>query len=68
MVSRTLEEHIQHLQAVLVRLREAGLRLKPKKCCFLREAVQFLGHVLSKHGICPDPAKTENVKHLPYPH
>ena len=46
---------------------EAGLRLKPKKCSFLREEVQFLGHVISKRGVCPDPTKTEKVKNYPAP-
>ena len=29
--------------------------------------MHFLGHVISKHGIHPDPAKTEKVKHYPTP-
>ena len=66
-VSKTLEGHLQHLQSVLGKLREVGLRLKPKKCCFLREEVHFLGHVISRHGIHPDPAQTEKVKHYPAP-
>ena len=37
----------------------AGLCLKPKKCCFMREEVQ---HVISKHGIHPNPAKTGKVE------
>ena len=31
---RTLEEHNSNLSKVLTRIREAGLRLKPKKCNF----------------------------------
>ena len=29
--------------------------------CFLREKVQYLGHVISKRGILPDPGKTQKV-------
>ena len=38
-----------------------------KKCLLLREEVPYLGHVISAHGIRPDPAKTEKVKSFPTP-
>ena len=44
---------------VFGRLREAGLRLKPKKCLLLHDEVPYLGHVISTQGIHPDPSKTE---------
>ena len=46
---------------------QAGLRLKPKKCQFLRAEVPFLGHVISQQGIKPDPLKTQKVKNYPPP-
>ena len=58
--SRTFEEHLQHLRQVFTRLREANLKLKPKKCLFLRDEVSYLGHVVTREGIHPDPSKTEN--------
>ena len=66
--SRTLEEHLRHIKEVFGRLRDAGLRLKPKKCLFLRNEVPYLGHVISADGIRPDPAKTDKVKSFPVPH
>ena len=66
--SRTLDEHLSHIREVFSRLREAGLRLKPKKCLLLRDEVQYLGHVISAQGIRPDPAKTDKVKCFPTPH
>ena len=65
--SKTFEEHMEHLRLVFVKLRLAGLTLKPKKCCFLREEVQYLGHVISKRGILPDPEKTQKVHEFPTP-
>ena len=65
--SRTLEEHLDHLQQVFNRLRKAGLTLKPKKCSFLQDQVIYLGHVISSKGIAPDPAKTQKVKDFPVP-
>ena len=35
----TFEEHVQNLCSVLDRIRRAGLRLKPKKCCIGRTSV-----------------------------
>ena len=56
-VGRTVEEHLDNLKKVFERLREAGLRLKPKKCSFLRKEVEYLGHVVSANGVRPDPQK-----------
>ena len=37
--SKTPEEHIERLQAVLHKLRSAGLKLKPSKCEFFRDRI-----------------------------
>ena len=67
--SKTFSEHtcIKHISEVFARLRAAGLRLKLKKCFFLREEVPYLGHLISAVGIRPDPSKTEKVKMFPTP-
>ena len=44
--SETFEEHLAHLRQVLDRLRQVGLRLKPKKCDFVKDKVGYLGHSL----------------------
>lgn len=53
----TFEEHQRRLKLVLEALTSAGLRLKPKKCFFGFAEVTYLGHVVSRHGIRPDPEK-----------
>ena len=65
--SRSFEDHMRHLQLVFERLRQAGLRLKPKKCLFLREKLPYLGFVISKHVIQVDPTKTDKVNNFPTP-
>jgi len=65
--SRTFKEHIAHLRLVLERLLKANLKLKLTKCCFLRKLVRYLGHLISRQGISPDPAKTSKVKNFPAP-
>ena len=53
--SRTLEDHLHHLSLVIDRLAKAGLKLKPSKCHFISQRVQYLGHLLTPEGICPNP-------------
>ena len=60
-------EHAEHLRKVLDRLLEVGLRLKPKKCVFARERVDYLGHALTADGVQPNSAKVEAVKSFPKP-
>ena len=54
--SKDIEEHLVRLDEVLGRLEEACLKLKPSKC----EAL-FLGHVVSKEGIQPNPKLIEDI-------
>ncbi len=60
-------EHLQHLDAVLSKLKEVNLKLNPSKCCFAAKTITFLGHVVSKEGIRPDPGKIEAMLHFPTP-
>ena len=46
--SKTPEEHIERLQQVFQRFREANLKFNPTKCPFFQTKVQILGHVISK--------------------
>ena len=48
--SQTIEEHLMHLRAVIQRIREVGLKLKPSKCHFACREVEYLGHVVMPEG------------------
>ena len=39
----------------------------PKKCIFIAEEIELLGHLVSDQGIKPDPKKTLKVENLPEP-
>lgn len=65
--SRTIEDHIEHLRLVFSRLRAAGLKLSPKKCTFFQPRVHYLGHVVGRDGLEPDPQKLLAVKEWPVP-
>ena len=65
---RMLGEHNSNLTRAFDRLREAGLKLKPKKCCdFAQPSVEYLGHVVSAVGIRTDPQKLQAVNEYPTP-
>ena len=65
--SKTFEEHLQHLDLVFGRLREANLKLKPSKCHFATEKVLYLGHYISSKGIHVNDDKIKAVKDFPKP-
>ena len=66
-IGSTFEEALENLQIVFQRLREANLKLKPKKCFLFQPKVTYLGHVVSESGISCDPAKIEAVENWPTP-
>ena len=66
-VSDTKEEHLKRLEAVFQKLITAGLKLKPSKCHFFKEEIEYLGHVVSGKGISTNPKKVEAVAKWPTP-
>ena len=66
-IGKTLEQHNAHLEQVLTRIRDAGLRLKPKKCKVAQQKVEYLGHVVSAEGVRTDLKKQEAVAKYPPP-
>ena len=59
--------HDQNLRRLLVRAREINLKLNSKKMNFKKPEVKFMGHVISKDGLKPDPEKVRAVKDMPKP-
>ena len=49
----------------MCRLHEANLKLKPVKCHFICEEVEYLGHIITQNGVRPNPAKVTAVKIFP---
>ena len=65
--SKTPEDHIAQLRAVFQKLDEVGLHLKPSKCEFLRDRLEYLGHVVSSRGIETNPKKIMAIVNWPQP-
>ena len=56
------EEHVHHLREVLSRLETAGLVLIGEKCVLGVSEVEYLGHLVSAHGIKPLPERVRAVE------
>ena len=65
--SKSIDEHLTHLEEVFRRLREANVKLNPRNCSFVKQRIEYLGHVVTPEGIFPDPGKVEVVKNFPTP-
>ncbi|XP_062188886.1 uncharacterized protein LOC133892188 [Phragmites australis] len=65
--SKTLEEHVAHIQQVLDVLRKEKLFTNLEKCTFCTDQVVFLGFVVSGSGIQVDESKVKAIKDWPTP-
>ena len=65
--SSSAEEHFEHIQKVLDRIRKYGLKLKLKKCSFFATETSYLGFIINEHGVKPDPDKVAAIRTLPPP-
>ena len=59
--------HDQNLRKLLDRARKVSLKLNSKKMNLKKQQVKFMGHVITKDGLKPDPDKVKAVKNMPKP-
>uniref|UniRef100_A0A8C1TWC8 ribonuclease H n=1 Tax=Cyprinus carpio TaxID=7962 RepID=A0A8C1TWC8_CYPCA len=65
--SQTWQEHMCHLKDVLLRIKNAGLTIRPDKCTLARTETQYLGYVLGHGVIRPQVGKVEAIKNAERP-
>ena len=65
--SHSWAEHLVHIREVLSRLQGAGLTAKPSKCHFGMLECTYLGHVVGKGVVQPEPSKIQAVINFPIP-
>ena len=61
------KDHDSMVRQVLDKAKAVGMRFNPSKCQFRKMSVKFLGLVLLRNGVSPDPAKIQALKSLPEP-
>ncbi|GJP33387.1 hypothetical protein CLOM_g17931 [Closterium sp. NIES-68] len=60
--SRSREQHLKDLDAVFTLLHKNRLITKGSKCDFLKQELEFLGHVVSTEGVKIDPKKIKTIQ------
>ncbi|GBG68621.1 hypothetical protein CBR_g3162 [Chara braunii] len=65
--SKTIEEHVAHLDEVLSLLRQHKFKINGEKCEFGRTCVLYLGHEISAEGLKHDDAKVASIRDWPRP-
>ena len=61
------DNHDARLKQMLKRASEVNLKFNAKKCRIRQEEVLYVGHVLSKEGLNPDPEKICAVQEIQPP-
>ena len=65
--SKHLKEHHQVVREVLKRLEHYDLNLKPEKCKFEKDSMEYLGMIIRPGEVQMDPGKVAAVKDWPTP-
>ena len=63
----TIQEHDERFRKDLDRARQCILKLSKSKCKFRKDEVEYVGHIISTHGLKPDPEKARAVKIMKQP-
>ena len=66
--SPKFEKRLSSLRAVLTRLRNTRIQLRPEKCSLGFDEIEFIGHVLTPHGHKPLPSTVIRINSYIPPH
>jgi len=65
--SKSIAEHIKHLDWILSQLKWIELKIKMEKCEFAKLEIKLLGHWILVERIIPDSGKVTAIKVLEWP-
>lgn len=66
-LSANFESHLEHLDFILGKLEEANMGLSLEKSFFLKPEIKFLGFIITRDGVKPDPEKVQKLREYPVP-
>ena len=65
--SKTIEDHIKHMELVLKLHAQVGMKLNLKKCHIFRDRVDYLGHSVSNSGVSMISSYVDKIRDWPLP-
>jgi hypothetical protein len=65
--SATMDEHVHKLRKIFQRLEQAIFKIQPDKFVFATDSVEYLGHIVARDGVKPDPRKVQAIEKYPVP-
>ena len=65
--SRTVEDHMEHLEKIFNALQVADLKIKVSKCEFFKKHISYLGFLIGETDICCDRSKVEAINKIATP-
>ena len=65
--SKTVKEHIVHIELVLKLHAQVGMKLNLKKCSVFRDRVDYLGHSVSNSGVSMINSYIDKIRDWPLP-
>jgi hypothetical protein len=55
------DDHLGKLEQVFIQLRDAGLKINAAKSFFCAQETEYLGYILTRGGIKPQPKKVQAI-------
>jgi len=65
--SKTMADHVKHLETAFKLLLSEQYSLKQSKCAFAQSQLEYLGHIVSGNGVEPVPEKLQAIREWPLP-
>lgn len=66
-MQETFEKHLALVTKVLHTLATHGIKIKPGKCVWFQNSVEFLGHIIGETGLKKSPDFLDKVDKFPCP-
>ena len=57
----SLDDHLEKLKQVFIRLRNAGLKINATKSVFCAQETEYFGYILTRDGIKQQPKKVQAI-------